>query len=120
MGKLDVLKQEAIDTIRRRYDETDFRAVDENGKPQDYIPIRFISRQDGKDGRLSTREVSLDIATTVGIFMNEMHTYKQLEKIVADAELIKSALEQRELVKEGNRVEGHGLTGFLTREKGHN
>lgn len=117
LSGLGVLKERALDAIRRKYDETDFRAVDENGKPLDYLPIRFIAKQDGKDGRINTRGVSLDVATTVGVFMNEMHRYAEMEKILADMELIKSQLEDRKVVNSKKRIDHPGIASFLTRDK---
>jgi len=114
---LAVIKEKALDSIRRRYDETDFRAVDESGKPMDYLPVRFISKQDGENGRISTKEVSLDVATTVGVFMAEMHRYSEMEKILADVELIKGQLEDRKVVDAKKRIDYPGLASFLTRER---
>lgn len=117
LAGVSIIKQKALDAIRKRYDETDFRAVDENGKPMNYLPIRFIAKQDGENGRLTTKEVSLDIATTVGVFMNEMHRYTEMEKILADIELIKGQLEDRRVVDAKKRVDHPGLASFLTRER---
>lgn len=114
--KLAVVKEAAIDSIRKRYDETDFKAVDENGKPQEYIPVRYIAKQDGKDGRLSTREVSLDIASTLPLFIHEMYSREGLEKLHADLELGKLVLGEREVMKT-QRIKGKGLIPFLTRER---
>ncbi len=114
--KLSVLKEAAIDSVRKRYDETDFKAVDENGKPQEYIPVRFIAKQDGKEGRLATREVSLDIASTLPLFIHEMYSRQGLEQLHADLELGKLVLGEREVMKT-KRISGPGLVPWLTRER---
>lgn len=115
-GKFVLLKEAAIDKVRQRYDETDFKAVDQNGKPQEYIPVRFISKQDGKEGRLSTREVSLDLATTIPLFINEAYKREGLESLNADLELGKLVLAERKVLKTRN-VEGPGLTPWLSNKK---
>jgi hypothetical protein len=115
-GKFVLLKEAAIDKVRQRYDETDFKAVDQNGKPQEYIPVRFISKQDGQEGRLSTREVSLDLATTLPLFINESYKRQGLEALNADLELGKLVLAERRVVKTRN-VAGPGLTPWLSNKK---
>lgn len=116
VSKLTTLKEGAIDAVRKRYDESDFKAVDQNGNPQEYIPVRYIAKQDGQDGRLSTREVSLDLATTLPLFMNEMHTREGLEALHSDLELGKLVLGEREVMKT-KRVKGKGLSPWLMRTK---
>ena len=117
LGGISIFKEKLLDSVRKRYDETDFRAVDENGKPLNYLPIRFISKQDGQKGRITTREVSLDVATSVGIFMNEMHRYGEMEKILSDLELIKGQLKDRRVINANKRVDYPGIASWLTRER---
>lgn len=114
--KIKVFGEQAMNDLRRRYDELDYKPVDETGEPQNYIPVRFISLQDGKDGHLSTREVSLDIANSVVVFMDEMATREELDKVVPDTEIIKSLLGEREVVDESRKQPGKGLTPFLMRK----
>lgn len=97
IAKLGVLKQGLIDTFRRNYDEVDFQSTDEAGNPIDFLPIRYISKQDGTDGRMSIREVSLDFASTVLMFIDEMNSHDELYKIVHDLELAKDVLASREV-----------------------
>ncbi len=114
--RLKVFGEQAMNDLRRRYDELDYKPVDETGAPQNYVPARFISLQDGVDGHLSTREVSLDIANTITMAINEWGTRKELDKVVPDAEIIKDLLGEREVVDETRRQEGKGLTPFLMRK----
>lgn len=116
-GKLSVFKEAFLNDLRKRYDEVDYKAVDEAGNPQNYLPVRFIARQDGRDGRLSTREVSLDIANTITAFINETSTRAELDKVIADSELIKGLLEEREVVDETQRQAGTGIAPLLMRNQ---
>ncbi len=110
------LQQSAIDKVRKRYDETDFKAVDQNGNPQNYVPVRFIAKQDGKEGRLSTREVSLDLGTTLPLFIHEMDTRAGLTKVASELELGKMVLAERSVMKT-KRIKGPGLTGLLSSDR---
>lgn len=116
-NKFSLLGTAFLDNFRRRFDEQDYYAIDENGNKQDYIPTRFVARQDGIDGRLNTRQVSLDIATTLTIFSNEMYTRAGMESIVSDLELMKHTLGSRQVLKNTKRVDLPGIGGLLTAER---
>lgn len=113
-GKLRVLKQASLDAFRRTYDETDFQATDEAGNPIDFLPVRFISRQDGKDGRMSVREVSLDLSSTVLMFLDEMNAHDELLEIVHDLELAKDVLASRDVTKTKRTP---GFAGLLSSDR---
>lgn len=115
LDKTKAITEDLLGAIRKRYDETDRKAVDEAGNPIKGLPVRFIARQDGQEGRLSPREVSLDIPTTVGLFMNEMHLRNELQPILADLELGKGIAGDREVVKANKRIPG--FSGLLTSER---
>lgn len=112
--KLRVIHEQALEEIRRRYDETDFRAVDEAGRPVDFVPIRFTSQQTGEDGRLSRREVSLDVATTVFLFITEMNRHDEMMKIVSDVELVKESLGERKVAQTRRKP---GFWGLITPDR---
>ena len=116
-NKLKALSETAIDSIRKRYDEIDRKAVDEMGEPIKGLPVRFIAKQDGKDGRLTPRQVSLDVATTVGLFMNEAHLRSNLEPIISDLELGKGIAGERDVVKANKRLDLPGIGGWLTSKR---
>lgn len=117
LDKFKLFKESLIHNIRKRSDDTDFRAVNENLEPIHYLPVRFTSRQDGTEGRMTTREVSLDVAATVGIFMNEMRTREGMLKIQSDLELVKEVTGERKVVKATKRLNLAGIGGWLTRER---
>lgn len=117
VDKFKLLKEDIIKTLRRRSDDTDFRAVDENMNPISYLPTRFTSKQDGKDGRMTTREVSLDISTTVAIFMEEMRTREGMTKVMSDLEIGKEVVGERKVVKSTQRISLPGIGSLLTRER---
>lgn len=109
LDKLRSIKEAFVDQFRLNYDETDFQATDEAGNPIDYLPVRFISKQDGKDGRMSTREVSLDIGSTVFMFITEMYNHDEMQGIMHDLELAKDILEKREVAKTKRKAGFEGL-----------
>jgi hypothetical protein len=100
-----------IDSFRATYDERDYQATDEAGQPIDFLPIRFISSQDGQEGRMSVREVSLDVGSTTLLFIDEMNVHDEMLEIVHDLELAKDVLASRE-VAETKRTPG--FAGLLT------
>lgn len=114
LGKLRILKEGAIDNFRVTYDERDFQATDEAGQPINYIPIRFISKQDGKDGRMSTREVSLDVGSTTLLFIDEMNIHDEMLEVVHDLELAKDVLANREVAK---TKRAPGFAGMLSSKR---
>ncbi len=114
LDKLRTLKEGAVDTFRRTYDETDRQATDEAGNPLDFVPIRFISKQDGKDGRMSIREVSLDVASTSLMFIDEMNKHDALLEIVHDLELAKDVLAKREVAL---TKRAPGLSGLISSDR---
>lgn len=111
-----VFKEQFLNNFRERFDETDYQPVDQSGKPRQDVALRFTSVQDGKEGRLSTREVSLDIANTIPLFVHEMYMRKGLVELKDDLEIGKSILANRKVLKT-KRVEGKGLASYLTRAK---
>ena len=117
LGKLEAIRQQALNEVRRRYDETDYYAVDEDGERQNYVPIRFVAKQDGLEGRLSTREVSLDIPTILTIFSNEMNTRQGMESIVSDLEIGKTVLANRKVLVNTKLGDYSGIGGLLTSER---
>lgn len=114
---LGQLTENMHNEIRRRYDESDYYSVDAEGKKQDYIPTRFVAKQDGKDGRLSTREVSLDIATTVTLFSTETYHRKGMEAVVNDLELAKNVVSKRKVKTNTKFIDAPGIEGFLVPER---
>lgn len=117
IDKFKLFKEGFVHSIRRRSDDTDFRAVNENLEPIHYLPIRFTSRQDGVDGRMTTREVSLDIPSTVAIFMSEMRTREGMLKVQSDLELVKEVTGERKVVKATKRLDMPGIAGWLSRDR---
>lgn len=113
-NKFLTLKEGFIDSFRKTYDETDRQATDEAGNPLDFIPIRFISKQDGAGGRMSTREVSLDVASTALMFIDEMNNHDSLLEIVHDLELAKDVLAKREVAQTKKLP---GFQGLLSPER---
>ena len=111
LEKLRVIQEGFIDNFRRTYDETDRQITDEQGNPLNYVPIRFISAQDGKKNRMSSDEVSLDVASTVLMFIDEMNRHDELTKVVDQMELAKDILGQREVArtKRKNLFPSHDL-----------
>ncbi len=114
VNKLRVISEEMINSVRRNYDEADRIPTDEAGNPVDFVPVRYISKQDGKDGRMSTREVSLDVASTVFMFIDEMHSYEELVKLLPDLELAQDVLKNRR-VAETKKIEG--FEGLLSADR---
>lgn len=110
--KFSLFKENLLYSIQKRTDDRDFRAVDENFEPIHYLPVRFTSRHDGQHGRLTTREVSLDLPATVALYMAEMRTREGMQEVVSDLEITKTVLGQREVVKSSGRLPG--LAGLLT------
>jgi len=102
-NKVKRLGNRALDTIRKTTDDIDRRATDENGNPIEFLPIRFVSKQDGKDGRFKKSDVSLDIASTTLAFRAESYRTEKFKPILNDLELAKYILETRE-VTETRRV----------------
>src|SRR5690606_27208038 len=91
-----------------------YQQVDEAGRPIDFVPVRYISKQDGLGGRLSAREVSLDVAATVFHFRAEVKKRTELLKILVDAELIKEGLATRTVAKTRRKP---GFFGMFTPER---
>lgn len=117
VDKFKLFKEDFVKTLRRRSDDTDFRSVDENMNPIQYVPTRFTSKQDGQDGRMSTREVSLDVATTVAVFMEEMRTREGMLEILSDLEIGKEVVGERKVVKTTASPSLPGIGSFLTSER---
>ena len=113
-GKLRVMSESVLNRFRRTYDETDRQATDEAGKPLNFLPIRFISKQDGKEGRMTTREVSLDVASTVLMFIDEANQYKKMNEVVHELELAKDALANRKIARTQRKS---GLDGLLSSDR---
>lgn len=107
----------ALDEVRRRYDETDYYGQDENGERLNYIPTRFVAKQDGQEGRFNTRQISLDIATTIPLFVHEMYSRKGMEKVVSVLELGKTVLASRRVMKDPKLVSYPGIASLLTAER---
>lgn len=103
--------------LQRKYDENERKAVNEENKLDKIVPVRFIARQDGVGNNMKKEEVSLDIATTIAITIGEASLRNELDKVQADAELIKSALEERQVVENKKNLSGPGISGMLMREK---
>jgi hypothetical protein len=116
-SKLSSLTDHALNEIRRRYDETDYYAVDENGNRQNYVPTRFVAKQDGENGRMTTRQVSMDIATTIPVFASEMYTREGMDKVVSVLELGKTVLANRKVMANTRLQAGPGISGLLTAER---
>lgn len=112
--KLNVIKEGFIDNFRKTYDETDRKATDEGGNPIEFVPVRFISKQDGADGRMSTKEVSLDVASTVYMFISEMNNHDEMLSIIHDLELAKDVLKKREVALTKRKS---GFAGLLSPER---
>lgn len=111
-----VFTEQFLNNFRERFDDADYQPVDQSGRPRIDVPIRFTSKQDGQDGRLTTREVSLDIANTIPLFIYEMYNRKGLVELRDDLEIGKSVLAKRRVLKT-KRVEGKGISPYLTRSK---
>lgn len=116
-NKLRAFKEDFVKTVRRRYDDKDFRAVDENMQPISYLPLRYVAKQDGNDGRMTTREVSLDVASTVALFSEEMRTRDGMLKIMSDLEIGRDVLGERKVAKATSRVDMPGIGNLLTRQR---
>lgn len=112
--KLKVFKEAAIDTIRKTYDEADRKSVDQDGNPIEWLPVRYISKQDGKEGRMKPSDVSLDVASTVFMFIDEMNNYEQMNDIVYDLELAKDVVRKREVALTKRKT---GFTGLLSPDR---
>lgn len=108
--------EQFLNNFRERFDDADYQPVDQSGRPRQDVALRFTSKQDGQDGRLTTREVSLDIANTVPMFIHEMYNRKGLVELKDDLEIGKSVLAQRRVLKT-KRIEAKGLTPFLTNKR---
>lgn len=115
--KLTSLSDQALNEIRRRYDETDYYSIDENGDRQDYIPTRYVAKQDGQKGRLNTRQVSMDIATTIPVFASEMYARDGMDKVVSVLELGKTVLANRQVMANTKLQQLPGIAGLLTAER---
>lgn len=117
LKKFNLFSEKLRQSLRKRYDDTDYRAVDANLNPINYLPIRFISLQDGTEGRMSTREVSLDLGSTIPMFMEETRSRQGMLAIQSDLEIVKEQLGEREVVKSNKRIKGPGITGWLSSER---
>lgn len=112
--KFLAFKEAAIDTIRKTYDESDRKSVDQDGNPIEWLPVRYISKQDGLEGRMSTKEVSLDVASTVFMFVDEMNNYEQMNDIIYDLELAKDIVKKREVALTKRKA---GFGGLLSPDR---
>jgi hypothetical protein len=115
--KLSSLTDHALNEIRRRYDETDYYSIDENGDRQNYVPTRFVAKQDGQNGRMNTRQVSLDIATTIPVFVSEMYSRQGMDKVVSVLEIGKTVLANRQVMANTKLQQLPGIAGLLTAER---
>lgn len=111
-----MVTEQLLNNFRERFDDMDYQPTDQSGRPRQDVALRFTSKQDGKDGRLSTREVSMDIANTIPIFMYEMYNRKGIVELKDDLEIGKSILANRKVLK-SKRIEAKGLNPFLTNQK---
>lgn len=116
-GEWSIVKDKVMDAVQRRYDEADRKSVDENGKPLEGIPVRYIGKQDGTKGRLTRNEVSMDFPTTVAIAVSEFNLRAELGKVQAEAEMGKLIAKERRVLKANKRTSGFGLSGFLTADR---
>lgn len=114
LDKFLAFKEAAIDTIRKTYDESDRKSVDQDGNPIEWIPVRYISKQDGKEGRMSRKEVSLDVASTVFMFIDEMNNYDQMNDIIYELELAKDIVRKREVALTKRKA---GFGGLLSPDR---
>ncbi len=93
------LKEELLSNFRERSDDVEYALVNQSLQPASAVPIRFSSKQDGKKGRFTKEQVSLDIATTTMLFQHNMLEYTGKKEIQADLELAKEALKNRQVIK---------------------
>lgn len=98
-GTGTVIKRQALNEVIRRHTETEFKQADQAEGYERQLPIRFSSKTDGQNGRLSKDEVSLDIAETISLFLQASNTTSEMEKIQPDLELIISQLKDRKLIE---------------------
>lgn len=98
-GAGTVIKRQALNEVIRRHTETEFKQADQAEGYERQLPIRFSSKTDGQNGRLSKDEVSLDIAETISLFLQASNTTSEMEKIQPDLELILSQLKDRKLIE---------------------
>jgi len=111
-----MMKEQFLNNFIERFDDNEYQQVDQHGNVIKAIPLRYTSKQDGKDGRLNLNEVSLDVASTTMLFRHEMIKRPMLLAIQDDVELAKTQLAQRE-VMQTKRIEASGLTPFLSSER---
>lgn len=115
-GRLDLLKEGLINSVSLRYDEQDFKPTREDGSQNNFIPLRFISKQDGQESRYKKNEISLDLLNTIGIAYAEAARRRSLKQSLDKAELIKRTIEERDIAEVG-RIEAAGIAPFTTRSR---
>jgi len=92
------LKQNALRTIVKNGTEVEFKQADSAGDPVKSIPIRFASKTDGKDGRITKSEVSLDLPETINLAIQYANQYDELKKVQADIELLVQTAKLRQVM----------------------
>jgi hypothetical protein len=94
-----MFSKQFMDNFTLRSDETEYAAVNQHLKPKQELTLRFTAKHDGKDGRYTTDQISLDIASTTLIFKREMLTREELNKIQSNVELALEQAQDREVVE---------------------
>lgn len=114
-GQLDLLKEQVLYNFIERFDNTEYAQVDQDGHVRRSVPIRYVSKQDGKDGHFKASEISLDVAQTTMMFRHEMHKYGELIDLQDTISLAEIQLSEREVMLHKNSA-GTGLTPLLSSE----